>query len=80
MNIKATIALTWILFSIIITFLICSDLGVRGWMFLIHHVFCVIGAGRTKKTFFRTPFEYNKIYTTNYFININTLYYQQCYF
>ena len=41
MNIKATIALTWILFSIIITFLICSDLGVRGWMFLLSHMYFV---------------------------------------
>ena len=53
MNIKATIALTWILFSIIITFVICSDLGARGWMFLlIHHVFCVIGAGSELKKHF----------------------------
>ena len=53
MNIKATIALTWILFSIILTFLIYSDLGTRGWIFLlIHHVFCLIGAGSELKKHF----------------------------
>ena len=53
MNIKATIALTWILFSIIITFLIYSDLGSRCWMFLlIHHIFCLIGAGSELKKHF----------------------------
>ena len=53
MNIKATIALTWILFSIIITFLIHSELGTRGWIFLlIHHVFCLIGAGIELKNHF----------------------------
>ena len=61
MNIKATIALTWILFSIIITFLICSDLGIRGWMFLlIHHVFCVFGAGSELKKHFSKQYS-NKI-------------------
>ena len=53
MNIKATIALTWILFSIIITFVIYSDLGTRGWIFLlVHHVLCVIGAGSELKKHF----------------------------
>ena len=60
MNIKATIALTWILFSIIITFLISRDLGVRGWMFLlIHHVFCIIGAGSELKKHFSEHYSNN---------------------
>jgi hypothetical protein len=53
MNIKATIALTWVLFSIIITCLIYGDLGTRGWTFLlIHHTFCLIGAGTELKKHF----------------------------
>ena len=43
-DIQAILATTWLLVAIIVTVIFGSELGGRGWFWLIiHHIFCLIG-------------------------------------
>ena len=58
LDIRAIIAVAWLLSAVVMTFLIYPDLGGRGvlWLF-IHHVFCVVGCSHELKRHFNTQSE-----------------------
>jgi hypothetical protein len=45
-DIRRTIALTWLVVAIGLSVVVGPSLGLRGWMWLgVHHLLCVLGAG-----------------------------------
>ncbi len=45
-DIRAVIAVAWLMSSIVLSWIIFDELGARGLLWMsIHHVFCIVGCG-----------------------------------
>lgn len=58
LDIRAIIAVAWLLSAVALTFLIYDSLGARGVLWLaIHHLLCVIGCGHELRRHFQAQKE-----------------------